>query len=130
MSGLDLIVCDDEVTIAAIIVRRLTQAGHTVRQFANGQAAFEAARESPPDAIISDYQMPLMDGLQLAQAMAADPELASVPIFLVTARGHRVEDEILEKTKIVRVVAKPFSASELAMWISREVAPRSRGEAA
>ncbi len=129
-SGLDLIVCDDEAMIAAIIVRRLTQVGHTVRQFPNGQQAFESARAKPPDAIITDYQMPLMDGLQLAEAMAALPELAQIPIFLVTARGHRVPDEVLARTSIVRVIPKPFSASELALWIGREVTPRSRGEAA
>jgi chemosensory pili system protein ChpA (sensor histidine kinase/response regulator) len=128
--ALDLIVCDDEIMISAVIVRRLRQEGHTVRDFPNGARAIEAARERVPDAILSDYEMPEMDGLQLARALAADPVLKTIPIFLITARGHRVPDEILAETGVVRIIPKPFSGRELCRIVGHEVQPRSPGNAA
>jgi CheY-like chemotaxis protein len=66
-----------------------------------------------PDLICSDFQMPLMSGLELAERLKATAETAHIPILMLTARGHRITPTQLAQTNIRTMLAKPFSAREL-----------------
>lgn len=113
MNGRILIV-DDELHVAQILGRRLAREGHEIETVRDGLEALERLRAGdPPDMVISDLQMPRMDGLELALAMAEDPALSSLPIVMLTSRGHRADETTRAKTNIVRLVAKPFSAHEM-----------------
>ena len=104
---------DDELHVAQILGRRLEREGHTIRTARDGIEAFDLIVESQPDLIISDLQMPRLDGLGLAEKLKAEPATASIPIIMLTSRGHRADDETVGRTNIVRLVAKPFSSHEM-----------------
>jgi PAS domain S-box-containing protein len=93
--------------------RRLLSEQYQVHVVADGQAAFEAARELRPDLIISDVMMPRLDGFGLIREVRADPQLRATPIILLSARaGEESRIEGLDRGADDYLV-KPFSAREL-----------------
>jgi CheY-like chemotaxis protein len=116
VSGLDgctILVADDERYITTTISLKLRQAGGTVITASDGCEAFELARTHLPDLICSDFQMPLMSGLELAERLKATPETSHIPVLMLTARGHRIQPTELARTNIRAMLGKPFSAREL-----------------
>ena len=109
---------DDELHVAQILGRRLERAGYTISTARDGIEAFERIVETPPDMIISALQMPRLDGLGLAERLKTEPSTASIPIVMLTSRGHRADEETVERTNIVRLVAKPFSSHEMVKVVS------------
>lgn len=88
-----IVVAEDEFLIADMLVFSLEDAGHEVRDAAHGAAALELIRQQVPDLIITDFMMPLMTGLELAQAVRADQALQHIPILLVSgAQGAIARD--------------------------------------
>jgi len=81
---LDIVVADDHEAMRAPIVRALRRRGDRVREAADGLEALAACLKRPPDLVISDVQMPRMDGWQLVRMLRARPSLARVPIVLFT----------------------------------------------
>jgi two-component system chemotaxis sensor kinase CheA len=80
-----IIVADDSLSTRAAAKSILEIAGFAVITAADGQEALELAREGGCDLIVSDVQMPRMDGLELTRRVKADPKLAGVPVILVTS---------------------------------------------
>ncbi|MFG0293000.1 MAG: response regulator [Phycisphaerales bacterium JB065] len=113
MSGLSVLIADDETPITSILRNRLEKVGCSVRVAHDGQEAFELASADAPDVVVTDLQMPRWTGLEFALAMAGDDRLSGVPVLLLTARGYIVAPEQQEKTNIRAVISKPFSANEV-----------------
>lgn len=109
---------DDELHVAQILGRRLERAGYTISTARDGIEAFDRIVETQPDMIISDLQMPRLDGLGLAEKLKGEPSTASIPIVMLTSRGHRADEETVERTNIVRLVAKPFSSHEMVQVVT------------
>jgi CheY-like chemotaxis protein len=108
-----IILADDEAYVTTILASKLRQRGHDVVTAPNGQQAFELATQSPPDLIITDYQMPILSGYEMSVKLRQDPRTAKVPVLMLTARGHHLSPEQLAATNIKHLAAKPFSAREL-----------------
>ena len=104
---------DDELHVAQILGWRLEREGYTVDIARDGVEAFERIVETPPDLIISDLQMPRLDGIGLASQLAEDQRTSSIPIIMLTSRGHRADADTIERTNIIQLVAKPFSSHEM-----------------
>ncbi len=86
-------VVDDEFLLADLLASLLVGEGHEVMTAAHGRAALQMIRERKPALVITDFMMPLMTGLELAQAMHADAELEDIPIILVSgAQGSAARD--------------------------------------
>jgi len=79
-----IVVAEDEFLIADMLVVSLEEAGHEVHEAAHGAAALKLIREVVPDLVITDFMMPLMTGLELAEAIRADSALQRIPIILVS----------------------------------------------
>ena len=109
--SLKILVVDDQQTMRGIARQCLKQIGVTqVTIVASGDAALDAMKSKPFDAVISDLNMPGMSGLELAEAKAGHPVLKAVPIFVATSAVY-LDD--LDRTHINGVVAKPFSAADM-----------------
>src|SRR5277367_3251222 len=80
-----VLVVDDEYGITNLLEDVLSDEGHRVLTATNGQQALERAGEEPPDAVLTDYMMPVMDGAALIRAMAVDPKLKDVPIAVMSS---------------------------------------------
>ena len=109
-----MLVCDDEPHITRSISMKFTRAGHRVVMCADGQAAWDEFLRHQPDLLITDCQMPRLDGLQLCARLRSEPAFCDTPIIMLTAKGYDLdEEELRRELGIARVVVKPFSLREL-----------------
>jgi CheY-like chemotaxis protein len=108
-----ILLVDDEPHIPMVVGRKLTAAGFEVVTASDGEEALAAARETNPDVIITDLQMPYMSGAELAAALHADAQLCDIPVVLLTARGYVLSDEERARTNISRFLSKPFSVQQI-----------------
>ena len=113
MANEKILVVDDEEGLVEIIRMRLKQDGYNVVTAGNGQEALDLARKEKPDLVITDYQMPEMDGLALCAEMRKDPILALTPVILLTAYGMIIEETEQSTAGINAMMPKPFSPREL-----------------
>ena len=112
-----ILIADDEDFLVQMVKHSLEKAGFGVLVASNGQAAYEAATEHRPDLVISDYQMPVLDGLGLCVRLKANPTTKEIPVLMLTARGHVLGPSELARTNVRAVIAKPFSVRRLVAWI-------------
>jgi len=131
-----ILIVDDETHILQVLSLKLRNAGYEVFTAMDGEEALEVVRQSRPDLVITDFQMPIMTGLELCRAMAADPASAEIPVLMLTARGYSLSDRDLAIGNIRHVVHKPFSPRAIlemvrTLLIDAEAAPaRKREDAA
>lgn len=110
---LTVLIADDEPHIRHLVGTKLKLAGFNVLIASNGQDCLQLAREHRPELIVTDYQMPVLSGFEMSQALAGDQDTASIPVILLTARGHKLSDDDLSTTSIQMVIDKPFGPSDL-----------------
>jgi CheY-like chemotaxis protein len=109
-----VLLCDDELPILRAVEFKLKKVGFSVKIAQNGEAAWSIIQESVPDLIVSDYQMPVLDGLELAKRVRQNPNTQRVPFILLTGKGFELDHEELRlRLGITRVLSKPFSPREL-----------------
>jgi signal transduction histidine kinase len=107
-----VLVADDNIDVLEY-VRRLLGANFDVEAARDGQAALEAARRAPPDLVIADAMMPVLDGFGLLAALRQDESTRDVPVVMLSARaGEEARIEGLRKGADDYLV-KPFSGREL-----------------
>jgi CheY-like chemotaxis protein len=107
-----VLVVDDEANVRSLYADALEESGHRVSIASDGVMALEQLREgSLPCVVLTDARMPRMDGFELSRAVAEDPQLASIPIVVVTG------DRILSFSSPAR--DKPFSVTELDALVQR-----------
>lgn len=104
--GRHILAVDDDPIQLKLMRIQLAQLGFRVSTATDGAEALERARESRPDAILSDVLMPRLDGFQLTLAVRGNPDLAHVPVILVSANYLEEAD---------RVLARKVGASGLAV---------------
>jgi DNA-binding response OmpR family regulator len=116
--GKRVLLCDDEAHILRAAQIKLSHAGYDVSTACDGQEAWESIRTSPPDILVTDLQMPRMDGLELSRRVHEAPETVDLPILMLTAKGFEVTHlEMAEKCGVLAVLPKPFSPRELVRYI-------------
>jgi CheY-like chemotaxis protein len=116
-----ILVVEDEFLLADMLGMMLEEAGHDVRKAQHGVAALKLMETEIPQLIISDFMMPLMTGLELAEAVRANDRLKALPIILVSgAQGAigRSRPEMFEA-----VVDKPYDMDTLLEIVDRLLAP-------
>ena len=114
MSGKKALVVDDEVHIVHVAAIKLRNNGYEVITAGNGEDAYELACSNDDlDIIITDYQMPVMTGLELVKKLRKNESTSHMPVIVLTARGFAIDDEQREKLGISAFLSKPFSPREL-----------------
>ena len=93
---------------------------------ADGAEGLEKARAFTPDAIITDSLMPVMDGLAMTREIKADPELAFVPVLMLTSRAAPEDTVHGLESGADDYLSKPFDSAELAARVAGLIASRRR----
>jgi two-component system chemotaxis response regulator CheY len=109
---------DDSRAVRLTIALTLKQAGHTVVEAACGEDALELLKTDPVDLIISDLNMPGMDGNELVRRIMAEEAYRSIPVLMLTteyARGRLAE---AKEAGAVGWMGKPFKAVNLVAAVS------------
>ncbi len=113
MCAKTVLVVDDDPHIRHMLDFKLGRAGFTVMTASNAGDAFELARRHNPDVLVTDYQMPGGNGLELCERLKKTPETAAIPVLMLTARGYKVAPDDLATTNIKGLIPKPFSTRDL-----------------
>ena len=120
-----ILIVDDNEEIRAFVRRHL--APHfRIREASDGLEGLAMARQSPPDAIVSDVMMPNLDGLGLLRALREDPDLDFVPIILLTARAELSDKLAGLEYGADDYLTKPFDIEELLARIRNLISLRHR----
>lgn len=109
-----VLVCDDEPHITRAVGMKLTKAGFDVETAPDGEAAWTAILRSPPALLVTDFQMPRLDGVSLCRRVRAHETTRDLPIIILTANSYELDSENLQEVLgLRRIMVKPFSPSEL-----------------
>lgn len=106
-----VLVADDSRVMRSIVVRTLRQAGFggwEILQAADGAEALATARDERPDLVLSDWNMPEMNGIDVLRALRAGG--SSVPFGFVTSEGSPQMRALAESEGALFLIAKPFDA--------------------
>jgi DNA-binding response OmpR family regulator len=95
-----------------VLTIKLQKAGYYVVSASDGEEGLEIAMAESPDLIITDYQMPCLDGLEMSRRYRAQSGRA-VPAMVITAREFDIDRDQLEGTGVSVVLPKPFSPREV-----------------
>lgn len=108
-----ILVIDDEAHITHVVALKLRNAGYEVIAAADGEEGFEAALANLPAIIITDLQMPYLNGLELSRKLCSTKATSAIPVLMLTARGFGLTSDDLSGTNIVGMLSKPFSPREV-----------------
>ncbi|PHQ82368.1 MAG: hypothetical protein COB69_02060 [Phycisphaera sp.] len=125
-----ILLVDDEPHVTLVLSRKLERAGFRVETARDGEEGFAVACEFLPDLVISDLQMPRVDGLTLATNLAANETTKCIPILMLSGRGFLLDTKLANATRIVKVLEKPFAASDIIQNAMEIVSLNEAGEQA
>jgi two-component system response regulator VicR len=122
----DIVLIEDEPAVAGMVRIVLQDEGYRVCVAQNGKAGLQLVRETHPDLVLADMMMPVLDGEAVARSIHADPQLADVPVVLMSAgRGPTPDLEGLYQA----FLSKPFELDTLLDVVARQIrSPTTRNE--
>jgi two-component system chemotaxis response regulator CheY len=108
------LVVDDFSTMRRIVRNLLKELGYSnVDEAEDGAMALSKLRNEQFDFVISDWNMPVMDGLMMLQTIRADPSLSKIPVLMVTAEAKKENIIAAAQAGANGYVVKPFTAATL-----------------
>lgn len=118
-----ILMIDDSELMLGIVTDILTIEGYEVITAINGQDAVErleaewTANQRTPDLILSDLQMPGMDGKELSEELKTQPRYKAIPFVLITGSG--ISDNYFEENAFDGIIVKPFKLEDLLHCVKR-----------
>jgi two-component system alkaline phosphatase synthesis response regulator PhoP len=113
MTANKVLIADDEIHIIHVVAIKLRNNGYEVVAANNGAEAYDLACREMPDIIVTDYQMPLMTGIELIEKLRKGEDTRDIPVILLTARSFAISQEQQESLGVANCLSKPFSPKEL-----------------
>jgi len=111
--GKHIMVVDDSKTMRDMVAFTLTGAGYQVSQAEDGQAGLSALGSLTVDGVITDLNMPKLDGLGLIKALRADPKFKSTPILMLTTESDPAKKTQGRDAGATGWIVKPFAPEKL-----------------
>src|SRR5579863_3641915 len=112
----DVLVVDDSAAIRKILQRVLRQTGMAIRSIheaGDGQEALELLKNQSVDLVLTDINMPKMDGMQLLAAVKASPQWRNIPVVMITTEGGETKVGEAVRLGAAGYVRKPFTADQI-----------------
>jgi CheY-like chemotaxis protein len=119
-----VLIADDDAVSMYLLRHCLTSAGFRVCCALDGREALAMMKDESPALVILDVMMPVMDGLEVLRHAKASPDLAAIPVIVVTSREQ--DSDILEAVKLgaADYLVKPFMPTELLTRVARIIEQR------
>jgi chemosensory pili system protein ChpA (sensor histidine kinase/response regulator) len=108
-----ILVVDDSITVRRVTQRLLKRDGYRVALASDGLDALEKLQEEKPTVVLSDIEMPRMDGFDLARNIRGDAKLRDLPIIMITSRIAGKHREHAKELGVDHYLGKPYSEEEL-----------------
>jgi CheY-like chemotaxis protein len=112
-----ILIVDDEFGLAELLGELLRMRGYEVTTASNGQRGLVLLFQQRFALVITDVMMPLMDGISMVRRMRASPELAQIPVIVMTAVPSGITAE--ERRMVQGLLTKPFGPATLYELIDR-----------
>jgi len=120
--ALKVLVVDDQTSVRKMTRMNLEEIGiRHIHEAENGRQGLETASLQPIDLIISDYNMPEMDGLDFLRAVRGHPTVRKVPFILLTGRGDKELVVKAAQAGVNNYLVKPFTAAILRQKIEQVI---------
>lgn len=116
-----ILVVEDEANIRKFVAINLSARGYEVIEAETASEGLSQLRAMPPAVLVLDIKLPDMTGWQLLEIMAAEPELAQIPVIVITA-SPGVPAEEVSYDNLRTILIKPISAQELTQVVQRVLA--------
>jgi len=121
-STLNVVVVDDQQTIRSLVRSGLNAIGiNHVREFATAKEAYNVIRHHAPHLVISDFNMPEIDGLEFLRVVRADANLKTIGFILLTGRADRDLVQRAAQFGANNYLVKPFTIEGLKQKIEQVV---------
>ena len=108
-----VLVVDDSITVRRVTQRLLKREGFRVALAADGLQALERLQEEKPSIVLSDIEMPRMDGFDLARNIRRDEKLRDLPIIMITSHIAEKHREHARELGVDHYLGKPYSEDTL-----------------
>lgn len=114
-----VLVVDDSLTVRRVTQRLLTREGFRVTLAKDGIEALERLAEERPQVVLSDIEMPRMDGFDLARNIRGDARMSDLPIIMITSRIAQKHRDYAAELGVDHYLGKPYSEEDLLALIAR-----------
>jgi two-component system, chemotaxis family, chemotaxis protein CheY len=117
-----ILTVDDSQTMRDMLLAALTQMGHRVIQAVDGVNGLEKLDDQTPDLIITDVNMPRLDGFGFIEKVRLDPRHRATPILVLTTENQASRKDRARRAGATGWIVKPFDPAKLADAIRRVTA--------
>jgi chemosensory pili system protein ChpA (sensor histidine kinase/response regulator) len=114
-----VLVVDDSLTVRRVTQRLLAREGYRVALAKDGLEALEQLGRELPAVVLSDIEMPRMDGFDLVRHLNADPRLARLPVIMITSRIAQKHRDYAAELGVEHYLGKPYAEDELLALVAR-----------
>ena len=118
-----IVIVDDEESIRTLVQATLEGPECRVLLAANGHEALALAHSARPQAIVLDWMMPSMSGLEFLRRLMSDPEVNHIPVVMLTAMGQEKDRQAALDAGAKAFLMKPFSPLQLVGIVRKTVNP-------
>lgn len=125
-----VLIVEDNVTNMKLSTFLLESVDHTVLAAVNAEAGLAMARETLPDLILMDIQLPGMDGLQATAVLKGDPATRDIPVIALTALAMKGDEERILAAGCDGYIAKPLDYKEFLRRVAEVVGSAGSSSAA
>ena len=125
-----VLVVEDQEEIASLLKFKLKSSGYDVILAENGKIALEMAQVTPPDLMILDIMMPVMDGVETMKILKSDEKLKSIPVIMLTAQNTEASVVTGFELGADDYITKPFRTQEFIARVKAVLARHKKETAA
>ena len=118
MRSADILIVEDHPTMREAMRMVLEHEGYTIREASDGASAIAVIKDSPPDLVFLDLNIPGLSGAEVLRRVKADPDTAAVRVIIVTATGEEGREQVLG-LGADEYFTKPFSPTTLLDTVER-----------
>lgn len=112
--NMKILIVDDMVTMRRIVKNVLKQLGFSnIDEAENGQDGLQKLKSSKYDFVVSDWNMPVMTGIDMLRAIRADEQLKAIPVLMVTAEAQQKNLVEAVQAGVSNYIVKPFTAETM-----------------
>ncbi|MFH2092612.1 MAG: response regulator [Pseudomonadota bacterium] len=114
-----ILIVDDSMSIKTIVQKGLERSGFQVLTAENGKAALAVLNKIKPDMILSDIDMPVMNGYEFCEAVRSNSELRNIPFMVMSANSDRGNMNRMVQQGAVAYICKPFNIDQLVIMVEK-----------
>ncbi len=127
-----ILIVDDSLPMRSVIKKTFKAAGYGQSEFleaANGKEAFKLMKNNWVDMVLTDYNMPVMNGLEFIAAVKKDDLLKEIPVVVISTEGNETRIKEFMDCGAAEYITKPFTAEVIRDLIIRFLGEGTYGEA-